>query len=302
MDCKKPVFIKPLHFCSAKIIPLVFDNSLSYYEQLCAFSAKLNSIIDYVNSMSLGVTEFYQMVVNELENNYATTAEFNEFKEYVLELISHIVGGGVGQTIEAGTVYNVGGVDYTAGTGAEIFNSYEGGTANKAAGNYSHAEGGNTAALATGSHTEGVQTIATGNGAHAEGAGSQATAQGAHAEGSATIASATNAHAGGGSSIASGQNSFSHGSGTIAAESAQTAIGRYNNQAASKFLFVIGNGTADNSRSDAFKVDDTGKIYVGSDTEGIDITQLIVPKTQNDYDNLAVKNPKTLYVIIPEEV
>ena len=66
MNCKKPMFLKPLHFCSAKIIPLVFDNSLSYYEQLCAFTAKLNSVIDYVNSMSLGLTEFYQMLNSEL--------------------------------------------------------------------------------------------------------------------------------------------------------------------------------------------------------------------------------------------
>ena len=122
----KPKFLKPLHFCSAKIIPLVFDNSLSYYEQLCAFSAKLNSIIDYVNSMSLGLTEFYEMVNAEL-GNYVTMTEFNEFKAYIIDLINHIApGAGVGETIVPGTQYTFDDITYTAGDGCEIFNSYLG--------------------------------------------------------------------------------------------------------------------------------------------------------------------------------
>lgn len=251
----KPRFLKPLHFCSAKIIPLVFDNSLSYYEQLCAFSAKLNHIIDYVNSMSLGLTEFYEMVNTEL-GNYVTMAEFNEFKEYVLELISQISGGGVGETIDPGTVYTVGGVDYTAGDNAEIFNSYDGGTRNKAAGSYSSASGAGTAALATASHAEGTQTITTANAAHAEGAATSATAQAAHsegqqttasgmsshaegiqstasanaahAEGAETTASGAAAHAEGEHTIASGLASHASGSHTTATGAAQTAIGSYN--------------------------------------------------------------------------
>lgn len=220
----KPRFLKPLHFCSAKIIPLVFDNSLSYYEQLCAFSAKLNCIIDYVNSMSLGLTEFYEMVNTEL-GNYVTIPEFNEFKEYVLELISQISGGGVGETIETGTVYTVGDVDYTAGDNAEIFNSYDGDTRNKAAGSYSSASGAGTAALATASHAEGTQTIATANAAHAEGAATSATAQAAHSEGQQTTASGMSSHAEGIQSTASANAAHAEGGETTASGVAAHAEG-----------------------------------------------------------------------------
>lgn len=293
-----PKMLKPLHFCSAKIIPLVFDNSLSYYEQLCAFSAKLNSIIDYVNSMSLGLTEFYELIIKELDTNYATTAEFNEFKEYILDLISHIVGGGVGQTVEAGTVYNVGGVDYTAGTNAEIFNTYSGEIANKAAGDYSHSEGSNTAALATGSHAEGLQTIATGNGSHAEGTGCQATAQGAHAENAVNVASGVNSHCGGNNSESGGVGSFVHGNHCESNTNYQTVIGQYNDSGVNH-PFVIGNG-AEGSPHNAFSIDSNGLVYINGAATGINIATMIIPITQNDYDNLAVKNPTTLYVIIPE--
>lgn len=36
-------------FYSQKILPLVFDESLSYYECLCKIVAKLNEIIDTIN-------------------------------------------------------------------------------------------------------------------------------------------------------------------------------------------------------------------------------------------------------------
>ena len=278
----KPKFLKPLHFCSAKIIPLVFDNSLSYYEQLCAFSAKLNHIIDYVNSMSLGLTEFYEMVNTELEN-YVTMPEFTKFKEYVLELISNIKQG-VGETIESGTVYTYDNVDYTAGTGAEIFNAYESGR-NEVAGSFSHAEGLTNKALSQCSHAEGTANVIISNNGHAEGQqnivsaanghaeGAQNTvsaanghAEGdnntvsgvsAHSEGERTTASGLASHAEGDGTLASGAAAHASGSHTTAAGAAQTAIGSYNishdetltktdsdsnTYEITKFPFIIGNG------------------------------------------------------------
>ena len=41
-----------------------------------------------------------------------------------------------------------------------------------------------------------------------------------------------------------------------------TAIGKYNTEKSGK-AFVIGNGTSDTARSDAFAVDWTGNIYMG---------------------------------------
>ena len=231
----KPKFLKPLHFCSAKIIPLVFDNSLSYYEQLCAFSAKLNCIIDYVNSMSLGLTEFYEMVNEEL-GKYVTMTEFNEFKAYVLDLINNITIHGVGETIETGTEYTYDDVTYTAGSGSEIFNSYDTIARNQAAGDYSHAEGSATKALADNSHAEGAASVATGYAAHAEGQGiasntyahaensGTATASNSHAEGTST-ASNGYSHAEGLTTTASGLQSHSEGQSTTASGDSSHAEG-----------------------------------------------------------------------------
>lgn len=44
--------------CCQKIIPLVFDQSYSYYEQLCAFVTKLNEIICAVNEQNLTIADF----------------------------------------------------------------------------------------------------------------------------------------------------------------------------------------------------------------------------------------------------
>lgn len=44
--------------CCQKIIPLVFDQSYSYYEQLCAFATKLNEIICAVNEQNLTIADF----------------------------------------------------------------------------------------------------------------------------------------------------------------------------------------------------------------------------------------------------
>lgn len=317
----KPRFLKPLHFCSAKIIPLVFDNSLSYYEQLCAFSAKLNHIIDYVNSMSLGLTEFYEMINTEL-GNYVTMPEFNEFKEYVLELINSITKQGVGETIEPGTIYTYDDVDYIAGTGAEIFNAYESGR-NEAAGSFSHAEGLTNKALSQCSHAEGTanviisnnghaegqQNVVSGANGHAEGAQNTVSAANAHAEGDNNTASGVSSHAEGEHTTASGLASHASGSHTTATGAAQTAIGSYNithdetltktdsdsnTYEITKFPFIIGNGyygttTQTDVKKDALKIDCEGKIYVGNDTGGVDVKQF--------YDSFAVGSTENNYVL-----
>lgn len=62
-----PHFVtKAKAFC-ANVIPLVFDNSLSYYEQLCHFSHKLNECIEAINAHSLNIVEFEHMVQLEIE-------------------------------------------------------------------------------------------------------------------------------------------------------------------------------------------------------------------------------------------
>ena len=73
-------------YCS-KIIPLVFDNTLSYYESICAFSAKVNELCDAVNAQNLTICEFTHMVEIELEKfeSYIQT-KYDELRDDVNDL------------------------------------------------------------------------------------------------------------------------------------------------------------------------------------------------------------------------
>lgn len=62
-----PQFITRVKTYCAKVLPLVFDNSLSYYETLCAFLHKLNELIDALNAQNLNIIEFTHMVSLEIE-------------------------------------------------------------------------------------------------------------------------------------------------------------------------------------------------------------------------------------------
>ena len=122
----------------------------------------------------------------------------------------------------------------------------------------SHAEGYETQAKKEGAHSEGYRTKATGNYSHAEGYHTTASGNnGPHAEGYYTTASADYSHAEGYYTTASANYSHSGGDHTISNTEAGTAIGQYNISGTNK-LFVVGNGTNDNNRSDAFIVDTDG--------------------------------------------
>lgn len=41
--------------CTAKILPLVYDDSLSYYEEVCRLVKKINELVDALNSASLDI-------------------------------------------------------------------------------------------------------------------------------------------------------------------------------------------------------------------------------------------------------
>lgn len=81
----------------------------------------------------------------------------------------------------------------------------------------------------------------------------------AHAEGYETNATGNYSHAEGWSTTASGQASHAGGKGTIANREAMTAIGKYNqNTNTANTLFVVGDGTNNTDRSDAFRVNSLG--------------------------------------------
>jgi hypothetical protein len=115
-------------------------------------------------------------------------------------------------------------------------------------GEYSHAEGTDTQAIGSNSHAEGVSTQAIGVFSHTEGQGTQTIGEYSHAEGAFTIAIGAGSHA--------------EGLGTIASGSYQHVSGKYNTQKEATSLFIVGNGTGDESRADAFKVTHSSSIVV----------------------------------------
>ena len=175
---------------------------------------------------------------------------------------------------------SVGKVDTTEGASAhgEIFNDY---THNAATGGFSHAEGNSTTASGANSHAEGSDTTASSNCSHAEGFSTTASKYYSHAEGSNTTASGTSSHAEGSGTTAEGSgttatagSSHAEGSGTKASSANQHVQGKFNvEDTASKYAMIIGNGTSDDARSNAFTVDWNGNVECGT-INGVNITQI----------------------------
>lgn len=159
--------------------------------------------------------------------------------------------------------------EYSVAIGQEVEasgpNSYAEGHLTVAYGYVSHAEGDMTKALGSYTHAEGVGTNAHGDISHAEGSGSEAIGFTSHSEGNSTVASGTCSHAEGDNTVASGEASHAAGRGTIADNDAQTAVGRYNLKNSAN-LFSVGNGTSDESRSNAFAVGTDGQTFASSNT------------------------------------
>lgn len=145
-----------------------------------------------------------------------------------------------------------------------------------ASGMYSHAEGYSTIASGSSSHAEGDETVASGGNSHAEGLRATASGGISHAEGSETVASGSFSHAEGTYSIASGNTSHAEGNNTVAsgivshAEGSNTIAsgkyshvqGKYNIEDTNEtYSHIVGNGTADNARSNAHTLDWSGNAW-----------------------------------------
>ena len=153
--------------------------------------------------------------------------------------------------------YAIGAYSVAEGSGviANGYVSHAEGSLTEARGNEAHAEGFYTLASNDMSHAEGAHTTASGQAAHAEGYGTTASRADSHAEGSITTASGNASHSEGYRTTASGDASHAGGCYTIAASDFQTAIGKYNvGDANDTYALIIGNGTADNARSNALTV------------------------------------------------
>ena len=77
--------VEKFKFIAHKIIPLVYDDSLSYYEFLCKVMQKLNEVITSLD--------------NQNEILKATTDELNKIKSDITDLqtaligVSNLIGG-----------------------------------------------------------------------------------------------------------------------------------------------------------------------------------------------------------------
>lgn len=63
-DKIKPVFP---YYCN-KVLPVVYEDSLSYYEVLCKLTAKMNEIIESLNNADVGelIKKYLEKILNEL--------------------------------------------------------------------------------------------------------------------------------------------------------------------------------------------------------------------------------------------
>lgn len=174
-------------------------------------------------------------------------------------------------------------------TKANAFSSHAEGNGTVANESATHAEGNYTTAFTNSSHAEGNATMAGGNSSHAEGNGTIASGTSSHAEGNGAKAIGDSSHAEGINTTASGVNSHTEGNNTITNNYSEHASGQYNvsSSASTTFgnsgntLFSVGNGTASNTRHNAFEIRQNGDIYIVN-KDGNDV------RLQDEIGNIAV--------------
>lgn len=67
--------------CSAKILPLTYDDSLSYYEQVCKLTNKMNEIVDFINGY---ISERIQQYIDERFDTLMINAIYDESTETII--------------------------------------------------------------------------------------------------------------------------------------------------------------------------------------------------------------------------
>lgn len=81
--------VKKLRFWVQKVLPLVYDDSLSYYELLCKVVDKLNETIEMYDKLPDMVSEIEQAIaqINEWINNFETSTIEKIVSEYLATMI-----------------------------------------------------------------------------------------------------------------------------------------------------------------------------------------------------------------------
>ena len=81
--------IRRLHFYCQKVLPLVYDESLSYYEVLCKVKHKLNELIDSQNlqDKEIKAIEDELTEVQKWIDNFDTTVIKELIEDYIATMI-----------------------------------------------------------------------------------------------------------------------------------------------------------------------------------------------------------------------
>jgi hypothetical protein len=67
--------------CSVKILPVSYDDSLSYYEQLCKLTNKMNELVEFINS---NFTEQIQNYLDKKFDDLMINAIYDEATETIV--------------------------------------------------------------------------------------------------------------------------------------------------------------------------------------------------------------------------
>lgn len=135
------------------------------------------------------------------------------------------------------------------------------------------------------SDAEGWHTTASGNYSHAEGLSTTASNHCSHAEGVSTVASGESSHAEGVGAVAFGDYSHARGYNTITNNTCETASGKYN-VSNDNTLFSIGDGTADDTRHNAFEITKTGGKLHDKDIVTTDLIPTTLPANGGNADTV----------------
>lgn len=82
--------LKPVRYWCQKVLPLVYDDSLSYYETLCKLTDKINELINEIN------TEFSNTIEEKIDkyfNDLMINAMYDEKTETIYLKRDYIIGG-----------------------------------------------------------------------------------------------------------------------------------------------------------------------------------------------------------------
>ena len=237
----------------------------SHAEGETAYSVGVSSHAEGANTISIGN---YSHAEGESTRSVGDYSHSEGFETTASTSYSHAEGY---QTTASGLYSHAEG-EVTNSSGIA---SHAEGSSTTASGNFSHAEGVATTSSGIYSHSEGFGTVSSGDNSHAEGFYSSSIGAGSHAEGTNCVSSGNTSHAEGTGTDAIGDASHAEGEdtisigfashaeglGTIAYESYQHVSGRWNNTTNANQYFIIGRGTSNAARANAFRVDSAGNVY-----------------------------------------